>query len=81
MKPSEALTILSQAGSELSKKSATALACLIAEYEAGKIREKNVERAVHLITKDLEAVEKVINGWKSRNEANLQNFLNKGEGV
>ena len=81
MKPSEALTILSKAGSELSKNSATALACLIAEYEAGKARETKQERAIHALVKDLEAVDKVIQERKKKDADKLKDFLTGAEGV
>jgi len=81
MKPSEALSILSKAGSELSKNSAAALNCLMQEYELGKYREDKMERAIHHLVKDLEAVDKIIQERKKKDADKLKDFLTKGEGV
>jgi len=76
MTADEAIDLLSTGAN-----SSIAITVLITEYLEGKERQHKMERAIHGLVKDIEAVEKVIRDRKTQDGNNLVNFLKQGEGV
>jgi len=77
----DALKTLENAGSEYSKKTATALKILLDDYNAQKVRQVKLDRAIHALVKDIESIDKVIEARKAVDAQNLKDFLTKAEGV